>query len=357
MKRNPMLNKEEKQIFFQSDNPEIEAVFTPDWEGFSELKLDIEPSWFPGTDDFFCVEQYPSIVNCTEAEYHRIQAYSNSFGSTLLTEAPWYQKAWEGIKPSPEMILGSATELYVELLYELKKDQSFVDLDRTNWNVGKILKHVAVMPFWKGEGSGNNRKAFREQHPGKLIITTKEFDTIMTMLKSSLDNSDFSNYLDGTWQTVILWIEDGIPMKAMLDHVTQNEITRHIKTPGDLKTTDIANPRTFHKKMYDRNLDMQAYHYTAALKELYPGEDIGKFFWYVLETKDPFGSVVYYADEVVLESGRAKRERALNIARDLHANGDLSEFPNYAPDGPKELSLYDWQIDKSLRLELEDSNE
>jgi len=102
---------------------------------------------------------------------------------------------------------------------------------------------------------------------------------------------------------------------------------------------------------------MQAYHYTAALKALYPGEDIGKFFWYVLETKDPFGSVVYYADEVVLDSGRAKRERALNIARDLHANGELSEFPNYAPDGPKELSLYDWQIDKSLRLELEDSNE
>ena len=116
----------QKQIYFESDNPEIEAIFTPDWEGFSELKLDIEPSWFPGTDDFFCVAEYPSIVNCTESEYHRIQAYSNSFGSILLDEAPWYQKAWEGIKPTPVMILGSATELYVELLYELKKDQAFI---------------------------------------------------------------------------------------------------------------------------------------------------------------------------------------------------------------------------------------
>ena len=143
-------------------------------------------------------------------------------------------------------------------------------------------------------------------------------------------------------------------MKAMLDHITQNLITRNVKVPGDLKTTDIGNPRAFHKKMYDRNYDMQAYHYTVALQALYPEETIGKFIWYVLETEHPFGSGIYYADEVILESGRAKRARALNICKQLYKKGELAEFPNYSPAGPKEFTLWDWQINKSLRMEQGD---
>ena len=352
-----MSKKKEIDILFRSSLDDVkDAKFSPDMEGFTvgtEGQLEIEPEWFPGTDDFFCVDSYPSILNCTEAEYHKIQAFSNSFGSILLNEDPWFQKAWQGIEPSRPMILGSAAELYLELLSDCIKDQSFIDLDRMNWKVGKVFEHVVVMPLWEGTGARKNQKAFKEDNEDKLIITEKEFDTIMMMLKSALSNSQFWERLNGTWQTVILWIEDGIPMKAMLDHITQNLITRNVKTPGDLKTTDIGNPRAFHKKMYDRNYDMQAYHYTVALQALYPDEKIGSFIWYVLETQDPWGSAVYYADEVVLESGREKRARAIELAKELYKKGELAEFPNYSPDRPKEFTLWDWQINKSLRMEQE----
>jgi hypothetical protein len=349
-----MSKKKETDILFRSSLDDVkDAKFFPDIEGFTEGQLQIEPEWFPGTEDFFCVDHFPSILNCTEAEYHQIQAFSNSFASTLLIEDPWFQKAWTGIEPSRPMILGSAAELYIELLSDCIKDQSFTGLDQMNWKVGKVFEHVVVMPLWEGTGARKNQQAFRKDHQDKLIITEKEFDTIMLMLKSALSNSQFWERLNGTWQTVILWIEDGIPMKAMLDHITQNLLTRNIKTPGDLKTTDVGNPRAFHKKMYDRNYDMQAYHYTVALQSLYPDEKIGNFIWYVLETQDPYGSAVYYADEVVLESGRAKRARAIEIAKQLYKNGELAEFPNYSPAYPKEFTLWDWQINKSLRMEQE----
>ena len=351
-----MSNSKDKQILFNPAKKLQGTKFSPDIEGFSEGELTIPPDWFPGSECFFCVDHFPSIVNCSEEEYHQIQAFSNSFGSTLINESPWYQKAWEGIEPSRPMILGSAAELYLELLAELIKAQKYVSLDKVDFNVGKILDRVAVMPLWEGTGSRNKQKDFRDANKGKLIITEKEFDTIMMMMKSALSNNLLWERLNGTWQTVILWIEDGIPMKAMLDHITQNLITRNVKVPGDLKTTDIGNPRAFHKKMYDRNYDMQAYHYTVALQALYPEETIGKFIWYVLETEHPFGSGIYYADEVILESGRAKRARALNICKQLYKKGELAEFPNYSPAGPKEFTLWDWQINKSLRMEQENES-
>lgn len=353
-----MPDKEETQIIFNSEmqDSEIEVEFKHDLSEIETIKvtetqLKIPSSWFPGSEDFFCVDQYPSIINCSESDYHQIQACSNSFLSTLLNNAPWFQKAWDQIDPTRPMIIGNAAELYLELLAECIKEKNFEDLEGMNWQVGKILEKVAVMPVWKGEGSRKNQAAFKEQHEGKFIITEKEFDTIMTMLKSALRNRDFWDRLNGTWQTVVLWIEDGIPMKAMIDHITQNLKTRNVKTPGDFKTTDIGNPSVFHKKMFDRNYDMQAYHYTKALQTLYPNDHIGEFCWYVLETEYPFGSAVYTADEVILESGRAKRSAALNIAEQIYAKGELSEFPNYSPDGPTGLTLWDWQINKSLQIE------
>ena len=351
-----MNKKDDKEILFNPENNLKNTKFSPDIKGFTEGELVIPPEFFPGTECFFCVDHYPSIVNCTESEYFQIQAFSNSFGSTLLNESPWYQKAWEGIEPSRPMILGSTAELYVELVSELIKAQKFTSLDKVDFNVGKILDRVAVMPLWEGTGSRSKQKDFKKANEGKLIITEQEFSTIMEMLKSAVSNSHFWERLNGTWQTVLLWIEDGIPMKGMLDHISQNLVTRNIKTPGDLKTTDIGNPKAFHKKMYDRNYDLQAYHYTVGLQALYPEETIGQFMWYVLETQHPFGSGIYYADEVVLESGRAKRARALNICKQLYKHGELSEFPNYSPSGPKEFTLWDWMINKSLRMEQENES-
>ena len=145
-----MSNEKEKQILFSPTKNLKDTKFSPDIEGFTEGELTIPPDWFPGSECFFCVDSYPSIVNCTESEYHKIQAFSNSFGSTLINESPWYQKAWEGIEPSRPMILGSAAELYLELVAELIKAQEFTSLDNVDFNVGKILDRVAVMPLWEG---------------------------------------------------------------------------------------------------------------------------------------------------------------------------------------------------------------
>ena len=157
-----MSNKKGKEILFNPAKKLQGTKFSPDIEGFSEGELTIPPDWFPGSECFFCVDHFPSIVNCTEQEYHQIQAFSNSFGSTLINESPWYQKAWEGIEPSRPMILGSAAELYLELLAELIKAQKYVSLDKVDFNVGKILDRGAVMPLWEGTGSRTKQKDFRD---------------------------------------------------------------------------------------------------------------------------------------------------------------------------------------------------
>ena len=92
-----MSNSKDKQILFNPAKKLQGTKFSPDIEGFSEAELVIPPDWFPGSECFYCVDHFPSIVNCTEQEYHQIQAFGNSFGSTLINESPWYQKAWEGI--------------------------------------------------------------------------------------------------------------------------------------------------------------------------------------------------------------------------------------------------------------------
>ena len=340
--------KTETEIVFESDMVDLPSE--------DPNALQVPPSFFPGDIDFFCAE-IPTAIHCSAKEYHRIKAYSNTFGSSLLKNSPDYEKAFKPSKATASMTFGSVYELYFEYLYKTIAEGKFKTLAKLNLDVAEIADHVAVMDDdWRA--NDNRAKKFIEDNPNKYIISPKQLKQVMQMLKSALSNKEFPHYLSGDWQTVLLWIEDGLPMKCMIDHLATNLKSRNKLQAGDLKTSKQASYLGFSDSADRYYYDHQAVHYMSGLKHVYPQSKIAPFVWYVCESEEPFGNAIYEMDEVMEEAGRVARKASISLTKDLHKNG-RSEFPLYTdhgPDGKYLLSFSDKVLNKRFKLEMRFEN-
>ncbi len=328
---------------------DTEIVFESDMKDLPSDKsgLEIEPEWFPGDLPFF-VGDIPGEFQMPPEDYHRIQAYSHTFGSTLLKNQPHWKSAFNAIdtKATDPLHFGSAYEIYFEHLYRTISDGKFTSFPEMDFRIDEINSKVAVMPHWEGTGSRKKADEFKALNEGKNIINEVQFNIAMLMLKSALSNKEFPHYLNqGTWQTVLLWIENGLPCKAMIDHLGRNAYSKFKLQAGDLKTAKQASYLGFTDSMKTYYYDHQASHYISGLKHVY-NEDPAPFAWYVCEKEYPYGNAIYKASPEIMSAGDSARSASMDICKQLHDKGEIAEFPCYTSDG--EHGAYDVSFNEKV---------
>jgi hypothetical protein len=117
----------------------------------------------------------------------------------------------------------------------------------------------------------------------------------------------------------------GQPIKGRFDRLEYDGMTARII---DLKTTHTASPREFQRTCANFSYDLQAAWYTQLAQMAFPDARAVEFYFVAIERKAPYGISVFKASEGLLQSGRFKMQKAL----DLYAQCvELDYWPSYDP--------------------------
>lgn len=173
-----------------------------------------------------------------------------------------------------------------------------------------------------GRRAGRAYESFVQSHPGKTILTEEEHTRTLEAALQLRNCADFplGLWLDGVaaagnqpaiaaarCEFSVFWTDEetGVKCKARID--------AHARFPSplaiDVKSTDDVRPTQFYRQFMKLDYDLQAAHYSAALKAFY-GEDF-PFLFAAVETHEPHAARIFGMDADLLANGEAKRRYAL----------------------------------------------
>ena len=255
----------------------------------------------------------------TDEIYHRQCIGASSSSLKKMLRSPAHYKAYKAAKDqdSPARRFGRA--VHAMCLEPQTFDENFV--------------------VWRdGRRSGKSFGLFTAESEGKTILSVEDYERVKQAVQALRDEVRFpmSTWLDGIGGSTefeeippakaefsIFWIDEmtGIQCKARVD--------AHAASPNpvaiDLKTTDDARIHSFTAQFFKLDYDLQAAHYSAALKAYY-GIDFA-FLFAVVEAQSPFATNVFGLAPEVLENGEAKRRYALDTLKKCQ---DTDTWPAYA---------------------------
>ena len=293
----------------------------------------------------------PIIHKCSELDYHRIRAFSNTYLKNLVSATPLHAL----IKPKSQdaFTMGSLFECLVEDAFTTQDKNILrqkIAGNNFHTSAAKFNERCALRgDFSKGDGIRKFAEEWKEKNKDKVWVTLHQLMTAMEMLKSTLQNEGWSRHLrGGDWQVVVCWMERGLPMKAMLDFV-YTSFDR--KVPVDLKSCNgvqhKADAQSFGRQAGKYQYDMQAAHYMSGLAQVFGGDAVEPFVFLVCETSAPYGTAVYKCSEAFLESGFAQRNRALDYLLDYLDHYGDGPLPQYAKYNEEDIILepphYHWR--------------
>lgn len=131
----------------------------------------------------------------------------------------------------------------------------------------------------------------------------------------------------------------GLHCKARPD---LHPVWRHVLYVGglaDLKTTADAGFRSFQRAIYSYGYHIQAAHGLDGLHAV-TAEAIDSWIWIVVEKEPPFAVALYQADDLMLDTARRERRRALDLIASCERSG---EFPGY-PQEIQSIGLPPWAV-------------
>lgn len=201
---------------------------------------------------------------------------------------------------------------------------------------GKDLRSMyaikpAGMSFAKADG-----KAWRDAQT-LPIITEEEANALPRIAEAIAKNRDATAILSGCTfrERPVFATMHGVECKALMDACGFSATAWAV---GDFKTAADVSPRKFSRTIFEMDYDMQAA-WSSDLLALEQGlESPPWWFWIATEKKPPFVNVVYQPDAEMMESGRAKVEKALAIYKECTESG---EWP-MPLRGVQTLSLPAW---------------
>ena len=270
----------------------------------------------------------------TDRDYRSVRAFSNSWMKPLI-EGKSFHHCNEGLKITDSLKnsleIGSGFDVLCnDLFYALANGDSVV-ADQTDWKTMRnFSEQIAIRPKeFTGKVAKKNEEAFAEWqmlNMHKKIISETNYKKILEMIKSVATNEKWAEYLSGSiWQPCIYWWEEGLPMKAKLDHV----VTKEGKLiPVEIKTSNTVVEEEFCKKAFNTSYDLQLVHYDTALRQYYKNEEIGVFRFLVCENQSPYESTYFFADEEMYDSGRKKRSYCIRKIKEYLSKGTpLTKYP------------------------------
>lgn len=256
------------------------------------------------------VELQPGVnVGLSNAEYHSETAHLSSSNLKLLLESPkaFYEQKILGNKVSSSssaMDLGS----YVHTLI---LEPHLVDQEFANYK------------GWRKQGKEFD--AFKEQHPGKIILSDPQMHTGKMLAKSVQACPPAIDLLQGGEPELSLATKLlGIPVKMRADYL--NSTAGYIV---DVKTTRYEN----NSDIFRRTVKQLGYELSAALYCEIAYQVYGKlfdFYWLVISKSD-ISTEVYKASSHTLNEGSALVNKALVLYNKCKELGVWPESPAELP--------------------------
>lgn len=263
------------------------------------------------------------IQNLSQEEYFAIDAVSKTDLSFMAKSPLHYLKRKELMKETDAMRLG--TLLHMALLEPARFRDSYI-----------------VEPVAMPDGEEINRRkkdhrafldGFREKNKDKLIVTEKQFDSLVGMLQQASSNPEISNVLNmkGMQEVAGTWETNGVLCKGRADFIYEHPTIGRVIV--EVKKTRDASPEGFSRQAY--NL---LYHLQAAM--YLDGFEAKHFVFIAIEDALPNASGVYWADDSLIDAGRRLRDRLL--ARLVECK-ERKFYPAYT-QGVTKIMLPAWAV-------------
>lgn len=180
---------------------------------------------------------------------------------------------------------------------------------------------------------------------GKTPILEHEVAEAQAVADSARKScADAGLALAGEWERVVMWEEDGIQCRGLLDHLDLDSPRPYIL---DLKTTTDANPSILGRKIVDEAYDIQCAAYLSAVERIRP-DLAGRvpFFFCFVETGETAGrhlASIVQPDEQMLTLGRMRWRQAKMMWRRLLAEYGKNPWPGW-PAGITTVYPTTWQL-------------
>ncbi|MGL5095412.1 MAG: PD-(D/E)XK nuclease-like domain-containing protein [Planctomycetia bacterium] len=211
---------------------------------------------------------------------------------------------------------------------------------------GGKVEGVSILDF--DNFRTNDAKAARDEATafGMIPMLRKEYDELWhatAMIRTNLAASGVT--FGGQTEGVALWQEradDGtvVHCKARKDHVCGLQI-------DDVKTTANAHPDKCVRSIFEYGYDIQAAAYLSAADKLNP-DDAGQhvFRFHFVELEAPYLHTTIEPDDSILDIGRSKWRRAINLWAQCIKTG---KWPGYW-EGVYSASAPRWQLNEELAV-------
>ncbi len=244
-------------------------------------------------------------------DYFKHPAISNS-KLGWYKQSPAHYKYFQehGTEDKPAYLIGSATHT---VLFEPEKfDKTYHVLDESKRPV-LLLPNGNRADFRNAENS-KWRKDILDAYPHKIIITTEEYDMIMSMMQQLQKNSQAVELLqECEFEKEVYWIDPttGLACKKKMD--ISGSAHR-----ADYKTTDCADPYKWQRKAWGFDYYRQAGFYDL---------DEHKEFWFIAQEKvAPYGVSVHKCTDDMLNYGK---DESMKLLGQIKSCQDENYWPGY----------------------------
>ena len=259
--------------------------------------------------------------NVRFADYLAIEAIS-AHGLMQIERSPAHYRhnITSPRAPTPAQALGTAAHLAI-----LEPD-SFSAHAKVAPNVDRRTK--------AGKLADQEFRDSVSEDPDALVLTEEQHSLVRGMREAVMAQPYAAALLaDGKAETTLLYGREGVRCKARPDWICAGH-----DVIVDLKTAADASYAGFRRAAGNWSYHLQGSWYLDAVERCGLGKR--RFIFLVVESEPPHGVAMYEADDVALNAGRIRSERALALYAECMATGD---WPSY-PIEIQTLELPNWSL-------------
>lgn len=179
--------------------------------------------------------------------------------------------------------------------------------------------------------------AWDADHDGQTQLSSDAFELIEEMLAGLRANPLVNKLLfqdEGSNEVTLRWVDEstGVPCKARADRWL-----RAMRIMLDLKTTEDAHERAFHRSVDNYGYHIQHAHYSEGARVC--GEPLAEYLIVAQEKEAPYLARIFRIDAEAEARGFELRERGLQTLKACRESG---KWPGYS--GITEISLPPWAM-------------
>lgn len=252
------------------------------------------------------------------ADYHAIDAFSNSFAGHML-RSPMHAQEYRRNppEPTPSMVLGTAVDAIL--------------FDR--------LDEIAVAPECDRRTTIGKEKwaSFVASSAGRQVVKAEQYEAATAMAKNVREHpaaaSILSKLKSADMQVAVVWRDEetGILCKGLLDMLAASR-----GLLGDLKSTADAGPSEFPKSIFNFGYARQGAMYAEGLAA--NGVTIEDFAIIAVENEAPYAVAVYRLRDEDLLRGLGQFRKAINLYAECVRTGEWRGYSDEIMD----ISLPQW---------------